>query len=142
VLTVELVDAQAWAYLSLYFAEKLRSAVAYKRFLDDGAPDQGRKAVQSLRKAVGHWEALAAATEPVYVEMPLANIYRFEGETAVAGEDTRTFHWKKLLPAVVAELNRLQEAVDKDGKVLLRKTGIIDPLEVDKKILDVLGTTY
>jgi hypothetical protein len=32
--------------------------------------------------------------------------------------------------------------IDQDGKVLLRKTGIIDPLEVDKKILEQLGTAY
>ncbi len=32
--------------------------------------------------------------------------------------------------------------VDQDGDVLMRKTGIIDPLEVNIKILDQLGTAY
>lgn len=32
--------------------------------------------------------------------------------------------------------------VDPDGEVLLRKTGIIDPAEVGKAILEELGTTY
>lgn len=32
--------------------------------------------------------------------------------------------------------------IDEDGKVLMRKTGIIDPLEVNKAILGQLGTTY
>ena len=107
-LTVELADAQAWAHLSLYFAEKLRSAVAYKRFLDSGEADHGRKAVQALRRAVSHWEDLAAVTDPVYVEMPVATIYRYEGETALTEEDTRTFHWKKLLPAVRDELEMVK----------------------------------
>ncbi len=32
--------------------------------------------------------------------------------------------------------------IDQDGKVLLRKTGIIDPLEINKKLLEQLGTAY
>jgi hypothetical protein len=107
-LTVELVDAQAWAYLSLYFAEKLRAAIAYKRFGEEQNEAQGAKAVQALRRATHHWIRLAAVTEPVYVEMPLAHIYRFDQN---AKEDKRTFHWKKLLAAVKAEQKRVERAV-------------------------------
>lgn len=107
-LTVELVDAQAWAHLSLYFAEKLRAATAYKRFLDEQDKEQGAKAVHALRRATNHWTSLAEVTEPVYVEMPLAHIYRFDQN---APEDKRSFHWKNLLPAVKAELKRVENAV-------------------------------
>lgn len=109
-LTVELADAQAWAHLSLYFAEKLRAAVAYKRFQDGDDGEQGTKAVKALRRATDHWTQLAAVTDPVYVEMPLAHIDRFDKE---AKKDHRTFHWKRLLPTVKAELKRVEEHVGK-----------------------------
>ena len=110
-LTVELADARAWAYLSLYFADKLRTAVAYRRFLDRGDTAQAEKAVRALGRAVGHWENLVAVTETVYVEMPLANIYRYEGDTPLTEPDTRVFHWKNLVPAVREELVRLKESI-------------------------------
>ena len=107
-LAVEIADAQAWAHLSLYFAEKLRAAVAYKHFLDGNDVEQGTSAVEALRRATDHWTRLVAVTDPVYVEMPLADIYRSDPG---ATEDHRTFHWKRLLPAVKAELKRVEEQV-------------------------------
>ncbi len=67
------------------------------------------KAVEALREATDHWRQLAAVTDSVYVEMPLAHIHHFDQE---AREDRRTFHWKRLLPEVEAELKRLEEQVD------------------------------
>lgn len=108
-LTAELADAQAWAHLSLYFAEKLRAAVACQRFQHGNDREQGTIVVEALRRATEHWERLAAVTDPVYVEMPLAHIHRFDKG---ATEDDRTFHWKRLLPAVRAELERVEKHVD------------------------------
>lgn len=107
-LTVELVDAQAWAYLSLYFADKLRAATAYKRFQDEQDIAQGEKAIMALRRANNNWKQLAKITEPYYVEMPLAHVYRFDESVEL---DNRTFHWKNLLPAVEEELRRVEMAV-------------------------------
>lgn len=57
---------------------------------------------------MGHWVDLVAVTEPVYVDMPLAHIYRFDQQARV---DERSFHWKNLLPAVEAELERVERVV-------------------------------
>lgn len=54
------------------------------------------------------WELLSAVTDPVYVEMPLAQVHAYKGK----GEDSRRFHWKRLLPAVHAELERVQQEVE------------------------------
>jgi hypothetical protein len=61
-----------------------------------------------LQKAAKHWKQLAKVTEPVYVEMPLSRVYRFDQNDK---EDTRSFHWKKLLPAVNQELKQVESLV-------------------------------
>ena len=119
----ELVDVQAWAHLSLYFAEKLRAAVAYQRFLEEDIQEQGQLAVQGLEKALKHWTDLSAVTAPVYAAMPLAHVYRHPADPRFDLEyqhpypaspegDNRFFNWSLLLPAVTDELQRVKERVE------------------------------
>jgi hypothetical protein len=118
----ELVDVQAWCHLSLYFAEKLRAAVAYQRFLEEDIQEQGQLAVLGLEKALIHWTNLSAVTAPVYAAMPLAHVYRhpkdprfdldYQHPYPYSHEgDNRFFNWSLLLPAVSAELQRVKERV-------------------------------
>jgi hypothetical protein len=106
-LEAEVASAKAWAHMNLYFAEKLRAAVALQQFRDNGDAEQGKLAVQCLEKAVDQWEQLAAVTDPVFAEMPLTQIDSFRKE----GPDPRVFHWKLLLPAARAELQRVRDEV-------------------------------
>lgn len=106
-LMVEVADANAWAHLSIYFGEKLNASVALYRFREEHDAEQGKLAVQCLGNAANQWELLSAVTDQVYVEMPLAQIYPFKSN----GSDPRVFHWKRLLPAVRAELQRVKDEV-------------------------------
>ena len=106
-LMLELSDARAWAHLSVYFGEKLRAAVALHHFREGGDPGQGRRAVAHLENAREQWAALVRVTEPVYAEMPITQIFQLLEEKP----DPRRFHWKLLLPAVTAELERVKTEV-------------------------------
>ena len=54
----EVSDAQAWAYLSLYFAEKLRGTVAYHEAQTSDDGDQRAAAVEHLTRALKWWDEL------------------------------------------------------------------------------------
>ena len=110
-LEAEVASAKAWAYMHLYFAEKLRAAVALQRFRTDKDAEQGKLAVQCLKRAVDQWEQLAIVTDSVIAEMPLTQIHSFRKE----GPDPRVFHWKRLLPAVHAELQRVSNEMGRFG---------------------------
>jgi hypothetical protein len=94
-LGYEVADAEAWAHLSLYFAEKLRGAVAYHETKTGGEAAFRAAAVNHLTRALAHWDALIRVTEPIYAVMPLAQIHKVN----------RTFHWKLLRPQVVRDLD-------------------------------------
>jgi hypothetical protein len=107
----EIVDARAWAHLSLYFADKLRSALAYQLYLDGSSDAQADVAVKALEDASEHWAELSLITDEIYIEMPIAQIYGFNSSSE---EDHRRFHWKLYLPLVRAEVEALRNAVTKD----------------------------
>ena len=87
----EVTDARAWAYLSLYFAEKIRGGVALQLYRKAKKPEDQAQAVAHLEKAVAHWEALIEVTRPVYHEVPLMHLERSK---------EKLFHWSRLLDAV------------------------------------------
>ena len=106
-LAAEESDARAWAHLNICFGEKLKAAVALQRFRLENDPSQGSAAIGHLKIAVEQWELLSAGTEPFVAEMPLAQIHNYKS----GGEDSRRFHWKLLVPAARAELQRVKEEV-------------------------------
>jgi hypothetical protein len=65
-LECELLDLQAWARLSLYFAEKLRAGVALHAYRTQGDPARRREAVGHLEQALEQWQALAAVGDAHY----------------------------------------------------------------------------
>ena len=98
-LLYEVTDVRAWANLGLYFAEKLRAAVALQtaRVTNDSA--KRKEAAAHLEKAIGHWKRLISVTEPVYKPFPVM-VYRDKKD--------QYFHWSKLLGEVVAERESLE----------------------------------
>ena len=85
--------------------------MALQRFRTDKDAEQGKLAVQCLKRAVDQWQQLAVVTDPVFAEMPLTQIHSFRKD----GSDLRVFHWKRLLPAVHAELQRVSNEIGKFG---------------------------
>jgi len=73
-LSYELADVRAWAFLSLYFADKLRAGVALETFRRGGEAGEKEKAVAFLERAAGHWDRLVEVTRPVYPEVPLVHL--------------------------------------------------------------------
>ena len=66
----ELDDLEAWAHLSLYFAEKLRAGVALETFRRVGRTNEKGRAIALLIRCERHWDNLIAVTEHHYVETP------------------------------------------------------------------------
>jgi len=93
-LCCEKADIEAWAYLNLYMADKLRAAVAYRRYQRTGSEGQREQAVHLLQAphAAGHWEKLIAVTGSHYKEHPLMHL----GKTP--------FSWVLFRPQVLADI--------------------------------------
>lgn len=91
----EVADVRAWAYLSLYFAEKLRGCVDLQTFRKDHDAGHQKKAIAHLAQAVEHWKALIRETEPIYREMPLIHLEKYKDGL---------FHWSRFLPDVERDL--------------------------------------
>ncbi|MFY0687449.1 MAG: hypothetical protein JXQ90_09800 [Cyclobacteriaceae bacterium] len=62
-LNIELNDIEAWSHHGLYFAAKLRGAVALAQFRQEQAPDKQSEAVEHLTKALAHWKNLTETME-------------------------------------------------------------------------------
>lgn len=88
-LRYEVADVQAWAYLGLHLAEKLRGAIALENFRAGGAAGDRQHAIEHLRKALGHWDQLIAVTRPIYKDMRLAH---YNGNSFDANPHN-LFHW-------------------------------------------------
>jgi hypothetical protein len=85
-LQCEIADIQAWSHLGLYFARKLRAAVALH---------QGNKsdAIRRLEEASAHWKAVVKVTEAHLQESSLGHL----GGTK--------FHWKNYQVEVDADID-------------------------------------
>ena len=69
-LGCELDDIAAWSQLQLYFAHKLRGAVALARYRNNGDEQQKAQAIAALKEAAERWEALCRITDAHYHEVP------------------------------------------------------------------------
>jgi hypothetical protein len=96
-LNCELDDLETWAYLSKYFANKLRAGVALQTFRTKGDKIQQQRAVQLLTVCVGDWKKLAQITSRHYIEVPYVDNRSSGG---VAYKDALSFSWAKYLPQV------------------------------------------
>jgi len=77
-LNCEIADVQAWAYLSLYFSDKLRAGVALETFRKTKAKGQQRKAVLLLENAAQHWKEIIEATQQHYNPVPAVQLSRLK----------------------------------------------------------------
>jgi hypothetical protein len=92
----ELDDIRAWAQLNLYFADKLRGAVAVAVYRRNNAEQQRDKAVELLTACLEHWDGVIAATKDRYRPVPLMHL------------DNKPFHWSFYREEVKRDLEALQ----------------------------------
>ena len=102
-LLYEVSDIKAWANLGLYFSNKLRAAVEYKRYLTSKDKKDLDTSIEWLTKATENWHSLVEATEPVYKPVPLTHFC----ENAPEYEELN-FHWSIVEKEVKAELEWLK----------------------------------
>ena len=106
-LACELDDLETWAYLSLYFADKLRAAISLHTFRKSGDADEKEKAVKLLKQCLTFWEKLSNISGKHYREVPYIDALGY-GE---AYRDAQTFLWRKFLPQVSRDIDIARHAV-------------------------------
>ncbi len=99
-LLYEVSDIKAWASLGLYFSNKLRAAIDYKKYLNTGEKAYHQNAIQWLEKATENWREVVQVTQPVYQPVPLMHFTHDRG-----GE---YFHWSVVEKEVTGELEWLK----------------------------------
>lgn len=103
-LMYEVADVKAWANLGLYFAEKLKGAVALQTYRLEGGEENKQNAVKHLENALRFWDIVIDITRPIYKDMPLAAYsYPHEGTRSDIDNNSR-FHWEKLRPEVAKDI--------------------------------------
>jgi hypothetical protein len=102
-LRYEVADMKAWANLGLYFSNKLRAAVEYKRYNTSKDKKDLDKAIVWLTKATANWRSLVVVTTPVYKPVELTHFC--ENEEEAKDQD---FHWSIVEKQVIDELNWLK----------------------------------
>lgn len=105
-LMYEVADVKAWANLGLYYAEKLRGAVALQAYRTAGRQSEQRTAVEHLEKSLAYWDEVIAITRPIYRDMPLAHYNRPNNERV----DDNLFHWARIRPAIVRDVRIARQA--------------------------------
>jgi hypothetical protein len=95
-LRYEVADVQAWVYLGVHLAEKLRGAVALATFRVTGNPEIKKQAIGHLQQALAYWTQLSTNTRPLYRDMKLTH---YNGNSFDANPDN-LFHWERIRPEV------------------------------------------
>jgi hypothetical protein len=108
-LLYEVADVKAWANLGLHFAEKLKGAVALQTYRLTGGEESKQAAVKHLEKALQYWDILTGITRPLYNDMPLVHFSEQDGKPWQQNDHLR-FHWEKLRPDVVRDIETAKNA--------------------------------
>ncbi len=98
-LKQELTDIQAWSLLGEYLADKLRGAIDFAMYRENGDSKNKAAARNHIENGIKHWEDLVELTDPVYRTVPLTHFHYYEDNS---------FHWKKLLPLVRKDLEIIE----------------------------------
>ncbi|MDX2248895.1 MAG: hypothetical protein SF052_19055 [Bacteroidia bacterium] len=99
----ELEDIETWAWLSLYFADKLRAAISLHAYRKGGAEQNKTQAIVLLTNCLSYWEKVSAITQSHYREVPYLG-EKTSWNPKDAWVDAKTFSWGKYLPEVRRDL--------------------------------------
>jgi len=106
-LACELDDLETWAYLSSYFADKLRAGVALHTYRLSQDKNQQQKAIKLLINCLGYWQKISKITAAHYQEVPYIEGYKSGGN---AYKDAHRFSWIKYLPQVERDIELAKES--------------------------------
>ncbi len=96
---IELNDVKAWAYLSLYFAEKLKAGIYLDRAWKTQNPAYQEKAIDRLHQAAKNWRSLIEVTQQ-YQEVSLLHIRTYK------------FSWEYFYPKVLRDIEIAEGYLD------------------------------
>ena len=99
-LRYEVTDVQAWAYLGVHLAEKLRGAVALADYRITGDEESKQQAIGHLQQALAYWTQLSSNTRPLYRDMKLTH---YNGNSFDANPDN-LFHWERIRAEVAHDV--------------------------------------
>jgi hypothetical protein len=114
-LMYEVADVKVWSNLGLYFAEKLRGAVALQTYRTKGVDENKQKAIAHLEKALQFWKTVVDITRPIYLDMPLVHYSEQDGKHWKENDHLR-FHWENLIPDVERDIEMAKNAKFESAK--------------------------
>jgi hypothetical protein len=109
----EVADIKVWANLGLYFAEKLKGAIALQTYRVKGGEENKTQAISSLQNALKFWDVVVSITRPLYNDMPLVHFSEQDGKHWKENDHLR-FHWEHLRPEVAKDIEIAKNATIND----------------------------
>jgi len=109
-LMYEVSDVKAWANLGLFFAEKLKGAVALETYRINGGEEYKQNSVKHLEKALQFWDVVINITSPIYNDMPLVHYSSQDGKSWEENDHLR-FHWRLLRDDVAKDIDIALNAI-------------------------------
>lgn len=108
-LLQEVADVKVWANLGLYFAEKLKGAVALQTYRVKGGEENKKAAIEHLENALKFWDVVISITRPLYNDMPLVHYSEQDGKGWKENDHLR-FHWELIRPDVAKDIEVAKNA--------------------------------
>lgn len=108
-LMFEVADVKVWANLGLFFAEKLKGAVALQTYRMSGGEENKQNAIKHLKNALQLWDVVISITRPIYNDMPLVHYSEQDGKHWKENDHLR-FHWELLRPDVAKDIETAKSA--------------------------------
>jgi len=99
-LQYEVSDIKTWANLGLCFANRLRAAVAYQKYMELEDGSQKIEAIRLMQASLDNWKEVVKITRPIYNEVPLVHMNR---------NDKAPFHWSLMQKDLEEEIESLQD---------------------------------
>lgn len=106
-LMYEVADVKTWANLGLHLAEKLKGAVALKKFRLSGDREQQGQAIKHLEQALVYWDEVIRITRPIYRDMPLTHY----NHNSYDENKNNLFHWALIRDQVKADIDIARNSV-------------------------------
>ncbi len=107
----EVADVKAWANLGLFFAEKIKGALALQFYRTNGKTEEKLKAIEHLENALKYWDKIISITRPLYKDMPLVHLSEQDGKSWKVNDHLR-FHWALLRNDVLKDVETAKNAVN------------------------------
>ena len=112
----EIDDIKTWAYLSLYFSEKLKGGTALQQFRISGKIEKQKESIQHLKSALNHWDKVISITNKYMNEISLVHLNPKYVESGNSRPLSK-FSWANLLNEVKNDIE-----IAKNSSPILNET--------------------